>query len=232
MAAAPGTWSEAVMSVQPNPYPNTLNTTETVDADGRPIVAEPTVATPVAAVAEPALAAPVAAEPAVVAPVAAVTPAPVVERVVVPSPAAHETVATSYGRRYAFDSVVVGLVGLAFLLIGLIAMTRAGLDGSMQDPVVEVLGFTHTATLGIIEAGIGLCLLLCAASKSRGASVFFGLVLAVAGFVGAVQVDSFRNSLALETGLAWLAVIAGAVVVVVSLLIPRMVTRTDRVEAI
>ena len=211
------------MSVQPNPYPNTLETTETVDANGRPIVVEPALAAPVAAVAEPALAAPVAA----------VTPAPVVERVVVDTaPAVHETVATSYGRRYAFDSVVVGVVGLAFLLIGLIAMTRAGFDGSMRDPVVEVLGFTHTATLGIIEAGIGLCLLLCAASKSRGASVFFGLVLGVAGFVGAVQVDSFRESLALQTGLAWLAVIAGAVVVAVSLLIPRMVTRTDRVTAV
>ncbi|HEX3087293.1 MAG TPA: hypothetical protein VHQ23_01470 [Ilumatobacteraceae bacterium] len=223
------------MSVQPNPYPNRFETAEAVDADGRPIVGDPTVATPVEAVAEPVVGAPVAAvaEPALAAPVAAVTPAPVAERVVVqPAPAAHETVATSYGRRYAFDSVVVGVVGLAFLLIGLIAMTRAGFDGSMQDPVVEVLGFTHTATLGIIEAGIGLCLLLCAASKSRGASVFFGLVLGVAGFVGAVQVDSFRDSLALETGLAWLAVVAGAVVVVASLLIPRMVTRTDRVAAV
>lgn len=222
------------MSLQPDPYPNTLNTAETLGADGRPVVVEPPVATPVAAVVEPAVVTPVAAvvEPAVVSPVAAVTPAPVVEHVVVPAPAAHQTVATSYARHYAVDSVVVGLVGLAFLLVGLIAVTRAGLDGSMQDPVVEVLGFTHTATLGIIEAAIGLCLLICAATRSRGASVFFGVVLGVGGFVGAVQVDSFKDALALETGLAWLAVIAAAIVVAVSLLIPRMVTRTDRIEAI
>ena len=91
---------------------------------------------------------------------------------------------------------MVGLVGLAWVLVGLIAMTRAGLDGSMREPVVEVLGFTHTAMLGIIEAGIGLCLLLCAATTTRAGSVFFGLVLGIGGFLGAVQTDSFKSSLA------------------------------------
>jgi hypothetical protein len=200
------------MTLEPDPYPSTLRTTQyAVDADGRPIVAEPAVA----------------------APVAAVTPvAPVVDQVVVQPAAVHQTVATSYGRHYAFDSVVVGLVGLAFLLIGLIAMTRAGFDGSMRDPVVEVLGFTHTATLGIIEAAVGLCLVLCAATMTRGGSVFFGLLLGVGAFVGAVQTDSFERSLALESGLAWLAVLAAVLVVLVSLLVPRMVTRTNRVEAV
>jgi hypothetical protein len=201
------------MTLEPDPYPSTVSTTRTVvDADGRPVVAEPAVA----------------------APVAAVTPvAPVVDHVVVQQPAAlHQTVATSYGRHYAFDSVVVGLVGLAFLLMGLIAMTRAGFDGSMRDPVVEVLGFTHTATLGMIETGIGLCLVLCAATMTRGGSVFFGLLLGVGAFVGAVQTDSFERSLALESSHAWLAVLAAVLVVLVSLLVPRMVTRTNRVEAV
>jgi hypothetical protein len=200
------------MSQQHDPYPPTYTTAQTVvDANGRPIATEPAVAAPV-----------VAAAPAV----------PVVDTVMVQPAAVHQTVATSYGRRYAFDSVVVGLVGLAFLLVGLIAMTRAGFDGSMRDPVVEVLGFTHTATLGIIEAGIGLCLLLCAATMTRGGSVFFGLVLGVGAVVGAVQTESFTSSLALESGLAWLSVLAAVLVVLVSLLVPRMVTRTDRVEAI
>ncbi len=71
-ATARGTWSEAVMSVQPNPYPNRFETAEAVDADGRPIVGDPTVATPVEAVAEPVVGAPVAAVagPALAAPVA------------------------------------------------------------------------------------------------------------------------------------------------------------------
>ncbi len=227
------------MPIQPDPYPNTLHAEPAVDADGRPVVVEPAVAAPVdgfaaPAVAEPAVVAPVDAmvAPAVATPVVTAPAQPVAERVVVETPAVHQTVATSSGRRFALDSVVVGLVGLAFLLVGLIAMTRAGFDGPMNDPVVDVLGFTHTATLGMIEAGIGLCLLLCAATMSRGASVFFGLVLGVGGFVGAVQTDSFKDSLALESSLAWLAVLGGIIVVAVSLLVPRMVTRTSRVASV
>jgi len=83
-----------------------------------------------------------------------------------------------------------------------------------------------------VEAAIGLCLLLSAAFLSRGAAIFFGLVLGIGGIVGAVQTDSFRRSLALESGWAWIAVVAAALVVVVSLLLPRMWTSRARVEAV
>jgi hypothetical protein len=156
---------------------------------------------------------------------------PVVEHVIV-EPAVHQSVATSYGRRYAFDSVVVGIVGVALLLMGLVAMARAGFDGSMDQPVVDVAGFTHTATLGVLEAAIGVCLLICAAATWRAGAVFFGVLLGVGAFVGAVQTDSFDRSLALESGLAWLCVVAAALVVVVSLLVPRVITNTTRVESI
>lgn len=161
-----------------------------------------------------------------------VVAAPVVEPGVVIRPAVHETVATTTSRHYAFDSFIVGIVGLTVLTVGLIAITRGGFDGPMNDPVVSVLGFTHTTTLGLIEAGIGLCLLLAAASRSRGVAVFSGLMLGVGGIVGAVQTDSFRNSLALESGLAWLAIVLGVVVVLVSLIVPRMTTRSTRAESV
>jgi len=156
---------------------------------------------------------------------------PVVDHIVT-EPAVHQSVATTYGRHYAFDSVVVGIVGLALLIVGLIAMTRAGFDGPMDEPVVQVIGFTHTATLGVIEAAIGICLLICAAATWRAGAVFFGLVLGVGGFVGAVQTDSFRRTLALESGFAWLCVVAALVVVLISLLVPRVVTSTSRVQSI
>jgi len=158
---------------------------------------------------------------------------PRVEHVVENGPVVvHRQVATSSGRRFAIDSVIVGLVGLALVIVGLIAVTRAGVDGSMEEPVVDVIGFTHTALLGFLEVGIGLCLLIAAAATSKSAAIFFGLVLGVAGIVGAVQSDSFQNSLALESGLAWIAVIAAVVVVLVSLLIPRLATQTTRIETI
>jgi len=135
-------------------------------------------------------------------------------------------VARSSQQRYAVDSVIVGVVGLALTIVGLLAITRAGVHGPMDDPVVKVIGFTHTATLGLIEAGIGVVLLICAASTSRAASIFFGLVLGVGALIGALQTDSFDRSLALESGFAWLAVIAAIVVVMASFLVPRVVTRS------
>jgi len=141
-------------------------------------------------------------------------------------------VARSSQLRFAVDSVIVGVVGLALTVVGLLAVTRAGMDGPMNAPVVEVLGFTHTATLGLIEAGMGLVLLICAASTSRAASIFFGLVLGVGALIGALQTDSFDRSLALESGFAWLAVIAAIVVVLASFLVPRVVTRSTTYSSV
>ena len=184
----------------------------------RQVAVDPTVAQPVApaAMAQPVVAAPV------VQPVAnPVVEAPEVRRV-----------ATTSRRRYAPDSVVVGIVGLVMLTFGLIVLARAGLDGPMDQPVVEVLGFTHTATLGFIEAGLGLCLLICAVTTSRSGAVFFGLVLGVAGVVGAVQTSSFERRLALQSSFAWIAVGAAAVVVLASLLLPRGAVESSRVETV
>jgi hypothetical protein len=162
--------------------------------------------------------------------------APVVEQTVVPvapvtrlvEPAG--AVRSTYSRRFAPDAVIAALAGLALLVTGLIAVTRGGFDGPMSTPIVEVLGFTHTTTLGLIEAAIGVCLLIAGATSSRGGALFFGSVLGIGAFVGAVQEESFRESLALESGLAWLLVIAAVVVVVSALLMPRFITRSTRVQ--
>ena len=136
---------------------------------------------------------------------------------------------TSYTSRFAIDTFVVAAIGLAILTTGLIAITRGGFDGTMSDPVVEVLGFRHTTTLGILEIGLGVCLLLSAFASSRPAEVFFGTMLGVAGFVGSVQAESFQKSLALESAMAKLAIGAGVIVVLAALLIPRMSTHTTRI---
>ncbi|MGZ6960030.1 MAG: hypothetical protein ACXVLM_10040 [Ilumatobacteraceae bacterium] len=136
---------------------------------------------------------------------------------------------TSGSSRYAPDAVIAALVGLVLLVIGLIAIVRGGFSGPMSDPVVKVLGFTHTTTLGLIETGLGVCLLASGAARSRAAAMFFGGVLGVAGFIGAVQTKSFRTALALESSMAWLAVVAGAVVVLAALLLPRFAKRSSTV---
>ena len=151
-------------------------------------------------------------------------------REVVPAtPAFGRQVRTTSGSRYAPDAVIAALVGLVLLVIGLMAIVRGGFSGPMSDPVVNVLGFTHTTTLGLIEIGAGVCLLASGAARSRAGAMFFGGVLGVAGFVGAVQTKSFDTALALESSMAWLAVVAGAVVVFAALLLPRFAKRSSTI---
>ena len=167
-------------------------------------------------------------------PVAAtVVDVPVQGEVVVPT-----TVATgghvrrAYNSRFAPDAIIAAIAGLVILVVGLIAIVRSGFDGPMSDPVVQVVGFTHTTTLGLIEIVIGAALLISGATSSRSGAVFFGTLLGIGGFVGAVQTESFDTSLALESSMAWLAVVVAVVVVLSALLMPRYARHTTTVERI
>ena len=164
-------------------------------------------------------------------PVQPVVATPVVATPVVAAPVVPSVRATSI-RRFAPDALVAALVGLVLTVIGLIAVTRAGIDDPIAEPIVEVLGFTHTTWLGVIEVAIGLGLLLSGAARSRGGAIFFGSILGIGAFVGAVQQDSFEESLALESSFAWLLVGAGVVVVLAALLVPRTISRRDTVSSL
>lgn len=151
---------------------------------------------------------------------------------VVATPVVGTRVRKAYTSHFEPDAVIAALVGLVLLLVGLIAVTRGGFDGEMSDPVVEVLGFTHTTTLGLIEIALGVFLLIAGATRSRSGAMFFGAVLGVGGFVGAVQTESFAESLALESSMAWLSVLAGVVVVLSALMMPRFARHSTVVESI
>jgi len=151
---------------------------------------------------------------------------------IVAIPVAGTQVRKATSSHFEPDAVIAALVGLGLLLFGLIAATRGGFDGAMSDPVVEVLGFAHTTTLGLIEVALGLCLLIAGATRSRSGALFFGAVLGIAGFVGAVQSDSFAESLAIESSMAWLAVLAGVVVVLSALMLPRFAKHSTVTETV
>lgn len=171
-----------------------------------------------------------------VAPVAAQVATPVAPQVVaapvaapvVAAPASQVRVA--YTSRWEPDAIIAAIGGLVLLVVGLIAITRGGFDGPMADPVVTVLGFTHTTTLGLIEIAFGLFLLIAGVSRSRAGATFFGTALGIAGFVGAVQTESFDESLALESSMAWLVVLLGAVIALSALMMPRFARHTTTVE--
>lgn len=156
---------------------------------------------------------------------------PVAEDVVVTAaPSGH--VSTAYASNFAPDAIIAAIVGLVVLVVGLIAIVRGGFDGPMSDPVVRVVGFTHTTALGLIEIGIGFCLLVSGAMRSRSGELLFGSILGIGAFVGAVQANSFRHSLALQSGMAWLAVLLAAIVVLSALMLPRYLRRSTTVTRI
>ncbi len=171
-------------------------------------------------------------EPTVVAPPVAYQPVEAVtyQPVQPVEPVSYQQVKTAYSPTLSPDTIIAAIVGLALLVLGLIAVIRAGLDSPFSDPVIQVAGFAHTAVLGMVEVAFGLCLLASAAGRSRGGETFFGGLLAVAGFIGAVQTDSFASNLALESSLAWLAFGAGAVVAIAALVLPRVARRSSLVQ--
>ena len=160
----------------------------------------------------------------------AMRPATVVTEQPAYVPAPVHAARTDRVARWAPDAIVSAGAGLVLLLIGLLAVTRAGFAGPLTDPVVSVLGFRHTAALGLIEIGFGLALLSSGASRSRASELFFGSVLGIGGFVAAVQAASFHRSLAVESGFAWLVTIGATIVVVASLVLPTVVHRSTVVD--
>lgn len=146
------------------------------------------------------------------------------------SPVQSRQVLKTSATRFAPDAILAGLVGLVILIVGLLASIRGGFAGDMSKPVINVLGFTHTTTLGLIEVLLGACLLTAGATRSRSGGLFFGAILGIGGFVGAVQTVSFHKSLALESGLAWLFVVAGVAIVLAVLLLPRFSSNSTTIS--
>lgn len=159
----------------------------------------------------------------------AVAQAPVVAQAQVVAPAG---VQTSFNRRFAPDAIIAAVFGLILLLVGLLAITRGGFDGPMSEPVVQVLGFSHTTTLGLIDIAAGAFLLIAGATTSRSGAIFMSSVLGIGAFVGALQTKSFEKSLALESSFAWLVVIGSIVVLLSALLLPRYITRSRTVRPV
>lgn len=181
---------------------------------------------------------PVIEEQTPVAPVAPVTtvaapvqPAAVVhERVVVqPAPEVART-RTVAARRYDPASALAVVAAIALGVVGAVAVARAGLDGPLDDPVVEVAGFSHTALLGLIELGMALILLAVGLSRDRGALLFTSILFGAAALVAAIEPDVGGDALAIETSWAVVLVIAFGVIALAAAIVPAMWRTTERVE--
>ena len=130
-------------------------------------------------------------------------------------------------RTVAPGQIISLIVGAAFIVVGVIALVRAEIDGSLAEPVVEVMGYTHTAWLGIAEVAVGIILLLAGSTAAgRSLSVIMGALIAIAGALVLAIPEDLPEELGLEKSFGWPLLISGIVVAVAAMLMPAWRTHT------
>lgn len=128
---------------------------------------------------------------------------------------------------FAPGQLVSFAAGAAAVVVGLIALLRAGVDASLAEPAVDVLGYSHTAWLGLAEIGLGVLLLLAGSGAwGRPLSVLLGAATVIAGVLVLVETDQMPGELGLERAFGWPLVVVGAVVALASMTLPVWRRRT------
>lgn len=101
------------------------------------------------------------------------------------------------------SSITSGIVGVVLLVIGIVAVARAGL-ADLTSPAVAVGPFVRTALFGLIEIVLGVIAVATAADRDvRGASAL-AVVTGVAGIVWLIESAAFSGVLGLTVATAWL----------------------------
>jgi len=122
---------------------------------------------------------------------------------------------------FSLAQIVSAVAGIVLIAFGIFAVVRAGLDSSLNDPTVDVLGLQHTAAIGIGEIVVGALLVLCALTyATRLLAAVIGLALVVFGIVLLAGPSDLLARMHTERQLGWLGVIVGGAVLLASLLTP------------
>jgi len=135
---------------------------------------------------------------------------------------------TRTSRRFSPASIVGAIGGLALVVIGVVALTRAGTASPLDRPVVSVAGFNHTAVLGIVEIVAGGLMLLAAASRSRGALFLISLIICGAAIAAAIEPSIGGDSTAIESSFAVIVAVGAGIVALLAMMLPSVTTATRR----
>ena len=124
--------------------------------------------------------------------------------------------------------IIGGLVGLVTTVIGVIAVTRAGIDGSLNTPVVRVAGLNQSAAVGIAEIVLGLLLIAGAGSAwDRALMGFVGGVMFIAGIVIAAASLKLLGDLGTDHTTGW-TMLVGGVIAMIAAMMPTFVRDSVR----
>jgi hypothetical protein len=132
---------------------------------------------------------------------------------------------------FAPGQLISFAVGIGFIAVGAIALIRAGIDGNLARPTVEVLTLSHTAWLGLAEVGLGVLLLIAGSGAwGRFLSVPLGALMVIAGILVVAEPSQVPERLAMESDHGWVLILSGALVVLASMVLP--VWRTRKIDEV
>lgn len=126
--------------------------------------------------------------------------------------------------------ILGGITGVVVTVFGVLAMTRAGVDSTLNAPAVDVAGFAQSAALGIGEVLAGLVLIAGAVSVwNRALMGAVGGLMFIGGIVIAAASDQLLVDIGTDHRSGWL-ILVGGVVAMVSAASPVMVHSARRVD--
>jgi hypothetical protein len=130
---------------------------------------------------------------------------------------------------FAPGQLISFAAGVGLIALGVVALIRAGIDGSLAEPTVEVLQLSHTAWLGLAEVGVGILLLIAGTGAwGRFLSVPIGAAMVIAGILVVAEPSQMPDELAIERDYGWGLVLLGALVTLASMILPVWRTRKVR----
>lgn len=111
--------------------------------------------------------------------------------------------------------VLAGALGMFVAIVGVIAIARGGIDGSLNTPIVRAAAFDQSALLGAIELGLGLLLILGATNyASRGLIMFVGVVMILGGVLLGAAGPRILRDIGTVHGTGWAIMVGGIVALV------------------
>lgn len=119
--------------------------------------------------------------------------------------------------RFVFSpgQILAGVLGVVVAIIGIIAVSRGGIDGSLNVPVVSVAGTDQSAMLGLCEFAAGLLLVLGALSyAARWLIAFIGVVMVIGGVVLGAANSTILQDVGTSQGTGWAIMVGGIIAMV------------------
>lgn len=129
-------------------------------------------------------------------------------------------------RSWTPAQIVALILGVAFVVLGGVALLRTGIGVDLFEPTTTVAGMSYTPLLGIIEVAFGLLML--AAGAFPGASdgvVFLGVLALAFGLLLVIEPAAFNESIAAGQAHGWFYVIAGGIAALTGLVTPSVQRR-------